>query len=209
MDSSDWIALVALVVSIVSGGAAIKYARRSAVEAKRSADHAGESVVEARRSADEAKRMRELEEDRRREERERRHEDLAPVLPGEIDAAFKPNQRLGGGHGSLFGTIKLPRGYRVRAEAVTASGSSAELSLGMVVPPDREVEFQIEPRHPDQPAPRTEEIVFRFWPPVGDSDGVPGWSCECGRPTGGTLEGAGHWERRVKVNFRRPRLTRL
>jgi hypothetical protein len=205
MDTSDWIAVAAVVVAVVAAGIsayAIRYARQSAV-------HAGASVVEARRSADEAAKMRELDEDRRREERERRHEELAPDLPGEIDASFRPNQRLGGGHGSLFGTIKLPRGYRVKAEAIATAGSRTELSLGMLVPPDREVEFQIEPRHPDQQELRMEEILFRFWPPVEGVDEVPSWSCECGRPTGGTLEGAGHWERRVKVTFRRPRLTRL
>lgn len=73
MDASDWIALAALVVAVVSGGGAIMYARRSAVEAKPSADHAGDAVVEARRSADEAERMREIEARRRADEKELRH----------------------------------------------------------------------------------------------------------------------------------------
>lgn len=188
MDTSDWIALAAFVVAV----AAAVFARQA--------------VVQARRSADEAARSNEIDEDRRREEREKRHEDLAPEMPGEIDASFRPNRRLGGGHGSLFGTIKVPRGYRVKAEAVTTARSRTELSLGMVVPPDREVEFQIEPWHPEQGAPRTEEIVFRFWPPVEGADDVPSWSCGCGRPGGATLDGAGHWERRVKVTFRRPQV---
>lgn len=175
--------IAGLVVSIVS----IRYVKRSTA-------HAGESAVESRR-------LREIEADRRVEEKERRHEDLAPNLPGELELEFRANERLGGGHGSLFGAITLPRGHRVKAEALMVGGSRSELSLGMVTAADREVGFQVEPWHPEQEKPRTEEIVFRFWPPVEGADDVPAWGCGCGRPTGEGMDGPGHWERRVTVSY--------
>lgn len=194
-------ALVVAVLSYNRSKDSIREAKRSADQAERSADHAGEAVVEARRSADEAKRMREVDEDRRRQEREQRHEQLAPGLPVEINAEFRENERLGGGQGSLFGAVTVPRGYRVKAEAVMGR-SRTELGLSMVAAPGREIEFQIEPWHPDQEAARTGEVLFRFWPPL-EGDDVSTWGCGCGRPTGETLDGPGHWEQRVKVNYYR------
>lgn len=190
MDASDWIALSALVVAAASCAVAvwaIVYARRSAQA--------------SRDSADEARRLREIGADRRTDEKEQRHEHLAPELPSELEAEFRENERLGGGHGSLFGAITIPRSYRVKAVAVMGQ-SRTELGLSMVVAPGREVEFQIEPWHPDQEAARTTEILFRFWPPI-EGDDVPTWGCGCGRPTGETLDGPGHWEQRVKVNYYR------
>jgi hypothetical protein len=191
MGTSDLIALAALMVAAAGLGLsvwALVYSRRSAAA--------------SRDSADEAKRLREIEAERRAEERERRHEELGPVLPGQIEAEFRENRRLGGGHGSLFGAITLPRGYRVKAEA-RIGRSRTELSLGMVVAPGREVEFQIEPWHPEQEKPRTDEIVFRFWPPVEGADDVSAWACGCGRPSGEAMDGPGHWEQRVKVSYYR------
>lgn len=191
MGASDWIALAALVVAV----AGLAVAVQAAVSSHRSAKS-------AERSAEEAAKSRAIDEDRRRQEREQRHEDLAPDLPGNINAEFRPNERLGGGHGSLFGKIVVPRGYRVRAVALMGQ-SRSELGLGMVVVPGREVEFQIEQWHPDQEAPRTAEIVFRFWPPL-EGDDVPSWECGCDRPTGETADGPGHWEHRATVTYINP-----
>lgn len=203
MDSSDWIALVALVVSIVSGGAAIKYARRSAVEAKRSADHAGASVVEARRSADEAAKMRELEEGRRADEKERWHHDHEPDLPGEIKAKMR---RSGAGDaGALRGEITVPGVYRVRADAV-AGAASTQIALDGVTKANQPMEFMIERWAPGKTKPDTEEILFRFWPPVEGVDGVGVWACDCGRSVEAVDSEPGHWERRVKVIYRPSRM---
>lgn len=197
MEASDVIALAALVVAVAGLGiaaAGLGIAVHAAVSAHRSAKSSA-------RSADEAARSRVIDEERRRDEREERHDGLAPKVPAEIKAEFRPNERLGGGHGSLFGSITMPRGYRVKAEALMGQ-SRSELGLGMVAAPGREVELQIEPWHPDQEAPRVAEIEFRFWPPL-EGDDVPSWSCGCGRPTGETLEGRGHWEQRVRVDYYR------
>lgn len=203
MDSSDWIALAALVVSIVSGGAAIKYARRSADEAKRSADHAGESVVEARRSADEAAKMRELEEGRRADEKERWHRDHEPDLPGEIKAKMR---RGGAGDaGALRGEITVPGVYRVRADAVSGNAST-QIALDSVTKANQPMEFMIERWAPGKTKPDTEEIVFRFWPPVEGVDGVGVWTCNCGRSVDAVDSEPGHWERRVKVIYRPSRM---
>lgn len=201
LDASDWIAVIAVVVAVVSGGAAIKYARKSAVQAERSADHAGDAVIEARRAADEAAQMRAIETDRRADEKERWHHECEPVLPGEIDASVRGS----GDTAALYGEITVARVYRVRAEAVSGA-SRIQLSLDMVTKPDQPIEFMIERRPQGKTTVDTEEIVFSFWPPVEGADGTGLWRCDCGRPGGGTMVGPGHWERRVKVSFRRPRL---
>lgn len=190
MDTSDWIALAALVVAAAGFGVsvwAIVYSRRSAAA--------------SRDSADEARRLREIEADRRADEKESRHERLDPGLPSELEAEFRANEEIGGGHGSLFARITVPRGYRVKAEALMGQ-SRQGIGLGLVVEANREVEFQIEPWFPNQEKPRTKETVFRFWPPL-EGDNVPVWGCGCGRPTGETVDGPGHWEQRALVKFYR------
>lgn len=201
MSKAEWIAsiiggvgavtgMVSLVVAIV----AVRHSRRSADHAGRSADHAGEAAVEARR-------LREIEADRRTDEKERRHEELAPDLPSEIEA------ELGGawsaGQGTLFGSIRVDRAYRVRAYG-RAGESLTLLSLPSVAAGRERVRFAIEPWAPGRDEPGTTEILFKFWPPVESVDRGEVWSCGCGRPGGETMEGPGHWERRVKVIFSRP-----
>jgi hypothetical protein len=206
MDSSDWIAVAAVVVSVVSGGAAVWYARRSVAEATRSADHAGASVVEARRSADEAAKMRELDEGRRAEEKERWHHDHEPDLPGEIEAKFR---RGGPGDaGALHGEITVPRLYRVRADAVSGLAST-QIALDGVTKPGQAMSFMIERWSPGKARADTEEIVFRFWPPVEGVDGSGVWACNCGRPGQEAPSEPAHWERRVKVTYRRTQMRSL
>ena len=205
MDTSNWIALASVIVAFVFGVVtvfALKYGRRSAAEARRSADHAGDAVVEARRAADEAARMREIDEDRRREERERWHRESEPDLPGEIDAEYRPSGGHGSGDGSLHGSITVHRVYRVQAEAVSGR-SRHQLAIATLTRPHQPIDFMIERWPQGKSTIDTEEIVFRFWPPIEGADGAGLWACECGRPGGGSLAGDGHWERRVKVSYQR------
>lgn len=198
MDTSDWIAVAAVVVAVVAAGIsayAIKYARQSAV-------HAGASVVEARRSADEAARLREIEADRRSEEKQRRHEELGPNLPAEIEAVLGARTFAGGG-GALYGEIQVDRMYRVQAFG-RVGPSLTQLMFPSVTPAHGSVRFVIEPWVQGRVEPSVEEIVFKFWPPVEGVDRGEVWSCRCGQATGETLDGPGHWERRVKVNYYRP-----
>jgi hypothetical protein len=66
------------------------------------------------------------------------------------------------------------------------------------------MQFAIEPWGSGREEPGTKEILFKFWPPVEGVDRGEVWSCGCGRPGGETMEGPGHWERRVKVILSRP-----
>lgn len=188
MEASDWIALAALVVAaagFVVAVWAIVYSRRSSQA--------------SRDSADEARRLREIEADRRTDEKERRHEEVAPDLPPEIEAELVGAHVAG--HVSLFGAIRMDRAYRVRAYG-RVEASLVPLSLPSVLPGRGElVRFAIEHWTDGQEEPRTAEIMFKFWPPVDGVDRGEVWSCGCGRPGGETLEGPGHWERRVKVSF--------
>lgn len=189
MEASDWIALAALVVAAAGFGVsvwAIVYARRSAQA--------------SRDSADEARRLREIEADRRADEKEHRHEQLAPDLPAEIEA------ELGGawsaGQGTLFGSIRVDRAYRVRAFG-RAGESLTPLSLPSVAPAGERVRFAIEAWASGRREPNIKEVVFKFWPPVDGADQTSAWNCGCGRPTGETMDGPGHWERRVRVGYYR------
>lgn len=213
MDAADWISLsiaavaaatgiAALVVAVLSYNRSkdsIEQAKRSADQAERSADHAGDAVVEARRSADEAERMREIEAGRRADEKELRHEKLAPELPAEMEAVLG-GRFLAPGGGELYGSIEVSRTYRVTAFG-RAGASETPLAFPATTRPNEEMRFVIEPWPPARTRPSFEEIVFRFWPPVEGVDQGDMWSCNCGRPGGETMDGAGHWERRVKVNY--------
>lgn len=186
MDSSDWIALAALVVSVVSGGGAVWYARQSAAEAGR--------------SADEAERLTRIEADRRSEEKERRHEELAPNLPVEIEAALGGAVSAGA---ALYGLVQMDRAYRVKAFG-RSGPSLTQLAFPSVTRAREPVRFVIEPWTEGSVEPSIKEIVFKLWPPAeGDVGNV--WSCGCGRAAGETetVDGPGHWERRVKVNYYR------
>ncbi|MEO3786962.1 hypothetical protein ABGB12_26870 [Actinocorallia sp. B10E7] len=53
--------------------------------------------------------------------------------------------------------------------------------------------------------PKTQEVLFKFWPPLEADDADP-WSCHCDKPTGETMDGPGHWEQRVQVEYYDPRV---
>lgn len=188
MDASDWIALGAFGVSLASfvvAGIAIVYSRRAAQA--------------ARDSADEDRRLREIEADRRVDEKEHRHESLAPDLPGEIQGALRPRT---GGDGAMYGAVEVNRAYRVRAFG-RAGMSLEEITLPTVTPVNEPMEFMIERWAPGRREPAVKEVVFKFWPPVEGADETSAWSCGCGRPTGETMDGPGHWEHRVLVSYYR------
>src|SRR5439155_25923889 len=100
----------------------------------------------------------------------------------------------------------VARGYRIQAEAILDSGTSTSAGLGNVLHPNREEKFHFEQWPPGSKKAKTREIRIRFWPPL-DGDGVDVWDCPCGRPTGESMDGPGHWEWRVKVEYEpgRPR----
>jgi hypothetical protein len=181
LDTSDWIAVTAVGVSVASMGVSYLWGRYSAKAAR-------DSAMSARRSADEAAAMTKL-------SLEQRHDDLAPgPAPAEIAATV----RGGGVTDSLVGSITVPRGYRVKATAYFRTGGSTELSIGPVLHANQPVMFQVEKWPPGSEKPVTKEIRFRFWPPI-EGDDVEPWSCRCGKPTGDTMDGPGHWEWRVPV----------
>lgn len=193
MSTSDWIALTAVVVTVAGLGVAVIAAYFARVSAR-----AGNVSAEAsRRSAEEAAAIVAIERERRSEEREVRHADLAPPNPGEIITELRPNPRTG--QSSLFGTITLPRGYRVRAARKYADGGSSDIGIAMLPPPNRVVDFHIEHWPPGATDVQTQELVFKFWPPL-DIDDTDTWSCPCGRPTAEAMDGPGHWEWRVGVS---------
>jgi hypothetical protein len=108
---------------------ALWYARTSARAAERSADagdvavSSGEASAEAARtSAIEAAKINKIEADRREEERERRHDDLGPPQPTELDTDLVEDE-----HGANFvGTIMVHRPYRIRAEAWIGQSYNAQ-----------------------------------------------------------------------------------
>jgi hypothetical protein len=100
----------------------------------------------------------------------------------------------------LFASITVPRAYRVQAVAWMGN-SSTQISLPLLLEPNRPYRFPIEPWPPERTRPKTQEVRFRFWPPVAGADDTDPWTCRCGRPTGEDPSGPGHWERRVPVTF--------
>jgi hypothetical protein len=172
----------------------------TAAAGRDSASASRESAAETgRRTADEAAALTEIERDRRQSERQERHENHAPLSPGRIIAEL----RDGTATASLFGSITVTAGYRVLADAQFATGGSTRIGLPSILHPNQPYDFQIEQWPPGSTQPVTKEIRFRFWPPI-EGDGVDGWTCPCGRPTGESLDGPGHWEWRVPVVYNPP-----
>ncbi|WP_162642339.1 hypothetical protein [Streptosporangium sp. 'caverna'] len=182
MDAGDWIAVAALVVALAAGYFAAISARA------------------ARRSANEAARLSGIEAERRRDEREERHERLAPSHPGSIVAVLE--ESAVGGPKNLFGSITVPRDYRVQAEGWVRD-SYTLLSLPLLLHANRPYRFHIEHWPPDREEPQTQEVRFHFWPPV-DVDDTDPWTCSCGRPTGENADSFGHWELRVPITYEPP-----
>ncbi|WP_227014445.1 MULTISPECIES: hypothetical protein [Nocardiopsis] len=132
--------------------------------------------------------------------REQRHDDLGPPHPGEIQTTTEPSRAAGQ---DLFGSITVPRDYRVAATAHTGN-SQCSLPLPLVLHAHVPHRFHIEHLPPGASGPRTQEVRFRFWPPIAGVDDANAWRCPCDRPTGETTEGQGHWEMRVPINHSRP-----
>jgi hypothetical protein len=141
-----------------------------------------------------------FEQERIQAERQERHERRTPQPPGQIIAEL----REGRATASLFGSINVPTGYRVIAEAQFATGGSTRIGLPSVLHPNRPYDFEIEKWPPGSTQPVTREIRLRFWPPI-EGDDVDWWTCPCGRPTGESLDGPGHWEWRVPIVYNPPR----
>lgn len=192
MDTSDVIALGALLVAAAGLGLsvwALVYSRRSAAA--------------ARDSADEAAQLTRIEEERRRAERQRWHHEREPDLPPEVELKYRDSPGHGPGEGALWATVTFPHVYQVRAFAI-AGQSWTPLSLDSVTKPGRAVELMVERWPSGKETLQTEEILFRFWPPPEREDGLAVWRCDCGRSVRVSEEGEGHWERRVKVAYRHP-----
>lgn len=174
------VAVLALAVSIV----AARYSRSSTNVAKEAADA-------AHRSAEQAEAMVRL-------EKERWHKDLAPEPPDQIEAEKVDNPATG--DASLFGEIKVPHAYRVKATA-RAGNSSRDISLPLLLLGGRSYPFEIEKWPPGQTRLQTDEVRFQFWPPVAEVDDTDPWACSCDRPAAEQPGGSGHWEWRVPVVY--------
>lgn len=182
--------------SVYFARAAAKAGQDSASSGKDSAAASRDSAEAARRSADEAAALNEIEAERRVEERARWHHELGPTPPGK----FVAESRKGTPTDTLVAAITVPRGYRIRAEAIFHDGGSTSAGLGNVLRPNQEAEFHFEQWPPGRKQAVTKEIWIRFWPPL-DGDNVEVWTCSCGRPTGEALDGPGHWEWTVPVVY--------
>lgn len=175
---------------------AAKAGKASAASGEDSASSARVSAEASRRSADEAAALTRIEGERRSEERERWHHELGPGAPSAIVAEL----REGTATSSLFGSIIVPRGYRILADAQFHSGGSTRIGVPTPLRANQPSEFQIEQWPPGATRPVSKEIRFRFWPPL-EGDGVDVWTCPCGRPTGESMDGPGHWEWQVPVVY--------
>jgi len=154
------------------------------------------SFLASRKSANEAAALRRIEDDRRGQERAERHDLLVPVSAGPLPTHLKDSST--GGRKDLFGVITTGRDYRVHAIGWVGC-AQIPLGLPLVLRAGKTYEFHIEDWPDGRTEPHTQEIEFRFWPPIEGIDDVRPWSCPCGGPTGETSGGPGHWELRVDV----------
>ncbi len=192
-NAASWVIATAAAVVALAAWWETRKARQAAEGSEKSAKASAEA---AGRSADEAERMTRIESDRLRDERDARHEALAPVLEGKVTIDLEganPN-RLG-----LFGWITLARTYRVQAEGWTGSALTPTSGLPVLLHAHTRYKFHIEHWPNGRTKPQTQELRFRFWPPVADLDDTDAWTCPCHRPSGETMNGPGHWEVRVPV----------
>lgn len=158
------------------------------------------SARSARRSASASEAIQRVEEARRPEELQATHDQLAPGYPA---ARFFMKDGTGGS--SLFAEITLPRTYRVQAEGWIGNSYSQLAGLPLLAHGGRPYTVHIEHWPQDRRQPRTEEIRLKLWPPVKDADDNSHvWQCPCGRPTGETATGPGHWEVRIPVVYEPP-----
>lgn len=214
MDMTDTIALASAIgtgVGALIAVPSVLYARRaakagesSAASGKDSAAAARASAEASRRSAEEAARLTAIEADRRKEEKERWHHERGPTPPAEIELTLSRDPGSAS-EGALFATITVPHGYRVRGFAIYDNGNQTDTGLESTLKPNQPQTFFVEHWSPGQKHPRTAKLWIRFWPPL-EPDGLEVWECPCGRPTGESLDGEGHWEWRVPIRYDRPRV---
>lgn len=204
------VAIVMGVKSLNVAKGSLDVAKGSRDEAKRAADagevsaqaasdaaRAGERSAEAAQaSADEAATVNKI-------EREREHDRLGPGPVPTIVTTLEDSARGKSLPRNLFGTMTVPRDYRVVAEAVMRGGARTPLGLDRLVHAGRTYRFHIEHWPPGRTEPEVDHIAFRFWVPT-ETDQVEGWTCPCDRPM---VEGAdrGHWEWRAPISFKPPR----
>jgi hypothetical protein len=197
MSGPSWTDIVGAVggsVGVLVALPSLYFARRATNAGVDSAAAAREAGEAARRSADEAAALTQIERERRKDEREQRHEELGPESPGVIVAEL----REGRATKSLFGSIRVPNNYRVRAGAIFHVGGLTELGVPLVIHANEWVDFQIEQWPPGSTQPKTQAIKFQFWPPL-EVDGVDVWTCPCSRPVDESIGALGHWEWVVPV----------
>jgi gas vesicle protein len=193
-------AVVGAAVTVVIGLKSLRVTREAARASERSADAGDRSAKAAEASARAAEESARDVRDQVRIEREREHERLGPGPVPSIETELETNPRLSTSR-HLFGTLTVPRDYRVRAEAVTKGGSRTGLTLPALLHAGRSCRFHIEQWLPGRNEPEVEHILFRFWPPT-DADEVEAWKCPCPRrPVDG--DERGHWEWRAPVQYER------
>ncbi|WP_424532542.1 hypothetical protein ACOZ38_19910 [Sphaerisporangium viridialbum] len=193
MNLDRWIAIGGAVIAAVG----MIVAWRALVQARRSANAADRSAVAAEKSATEAAALSEIEGERRKDEREETHRSLHPTQQTAIVTSLDGPT----GAKNLFGTIEVDRPVRAHATAILANGAMAPISLPVLLLPKRGYRFHIEQWPDDRKAPATDEVLFKFWPPVAAVDGDD-WTCSCGRPT---IPGDGskaHWWVRLPVSYK-------
>ncbi|MEH1055902.1 hypothetical protein V6U89_11900 [Micromonospora sp. CPCC 206171] len=199
MDKVTWLDVITVVIAL--GGvvvAALSWvvSRGSRDEARRSADAAEVSAKAAQDSAREAAAVAAI-------ERDRDHDRLGPGPVPDIAPKLETNPRNSGLPDTLFGTVTVPRDYRVRGFAVRGN-SSSPIGLDLLLHAGRPYRFAIEQWPKDRMEPVAEYVLFRFWPPA-EVDDVDAWRCPCDRPQADGNEWTpGHWEWRAPVQYRRP-----
>jgi hypothetical protein len=201
--------IASVVVTAVIGVRTVRVAREALAETRRTADEtrrtadAGEAAVSAAKvSAAAAEAAAREAGDVARMEREREHDRLGPGPVPTIVTTLESNPRSHELPRNLFGTVTVPRDYRVLADAVYRGGTRVSLSLDRVLHAGRTYRFPIELWPPGRTEPEVDHIAFRFWVPT-DTDPVEAWKCPCDRPM---VDGAerGHWEWRAPISYDRP-----
>lgn len=135
-----------------------------------------------------------------RMERDRQHRDLRPPQPPPIETVVRQDPYSADLRG-LFGSITVPRDYRVRIDAINGP-SSARVNTDLLVQAEQPYEFEIEKWPQDRTEPMAKELWVRFWPPA-EVDKVEHWTCPCDRPSSyGDGSGPGHWEWHVPIKYR-------
>ncbi|MGN9804471.1 hypothetical protein [Micromonospora sp. L32] len=178
--------IVGVVAAVGVGIPAVVAARRSA----RAGEESAQAAKDAARGAADVARI----------ERAREHARLAPPAPPEIKAEIEDHPRLGADGAGLFGSITVPRDYRVKAEAVSGNARSP-ISLPLLLRAGTH-SFEIEKWPRGREEPQTEFVLVRFWPPA-EVDEVEHWTCPCDRPIADG-DGPGHWEWRVPLDYYNP-----